>query len=181
MGSDSTGRARWGRPRGRRRPVAPQSRRRGRSATSSSSSKATTSWRPRPAGRGEERPLPQRRSKHAAAPINRTAGVSQRTESKTDDEVNCACTRSDQNKTARWGPKRRAGVDTDDDDDSDPDTTDCDDNNAAINNSATEVCDAVDNDCDTFIDEDLDVDGILGVDVDNHRLWWEMIKLITFN
>jgi hypothetical protein len=60
--------------------------------------------------------LPQRRSKHAAAPINRTAGVSQRTESKTDDEVNCACTRSDQNKTARWGPKRRAGVDTDDDD-----------------------------------------------------------------
>jgi hypothetical protein len=45
-------------------------------------------------------------------------------------------------------------------------STDCDDANSAINPGATEVCDSVDNDCDTLIDEDggsttffRDVDG----------------------
>lgn len=33
------------------------------------------------------------------------------------------------------------------------DNTDCDDSNASINSNATEVCDGVDNDCDTQIDE----------------------------
>ena len=50
-------------------------------------------------------------------------------------------------------------VDTDDDDDNDPDTSDCDDNNAAIHSNATEVCDAVDNNCTGGTDEGFDLDG----------------------
>jgi|GEM_PF-608119 len=35
-----------------------------------------------------------------------------------------------------------------------PDASDCDDGDAAINPDATELCDSVDNDCDTTVDED---------------------------
>ncbi len=35
--------------------------------------------------------------------------------------------------------------------------SDCDDNNAAINTAATEVCDNIDNDCDQSIDEDVKI------------------------
>ncbi|MDG1481793.1 MAG: putative metal-binding motif-containing protein, partial [Myxococcota bacterium] len=34
------------------------------------------------------------------------------------------------------------------------DTTDCDDGDAAVNPAATEICDSIDNDCDTLIDDD---------------------------
>ncbi len=44
-------------------------------------------------------------------------------------------------------------VDTDDDNDGDPDTTDCAPLNSAINHSATEVCDGIDNNCNGQIDE----------------------------
>ncbi len=53
-------------------------------------------------------------------------------------------------------------VDLDDDDDGDPDTTDCDDNNAAVSTLATEVCDGIDNDCASGID-----DGFADFDGDN--------------
>ncbi len=41
------------------------------------------------------------------------------------------------------------------------DDLDCDDGNPAINPSAAEICDALDNDCDGDLDEDFDVDGDL--------------------
>ena len=52
-------------------------------------------------------------------------------------------------------------IDTDDDNDGDPDTTDCADTDPAINNQATEICDAIDQDCDgdfveTFANNDGD-------------------------
>jgi MYXO-CTERM domain-containing protein len=52
--------------------------------------------------------------------------------------------------------------DLDDDGDGDPDATDCDDADPAIYTGAVEVCDGVDQDCDTFIDDgfDLDADGV---------------------
>lgn len=43
--------------------------------------------------------------------------------------------------------------DADDDNDGDPDTTDCASMNAAINRTAVEVCDGVDNNCDGQVDE----------------------------
>ena len=43
--------------------------------------------------------------------------------------------------------------DLDDDNDTDPDTTDCNDANAAISTKATEICDAIDQDCDGNIVE----------------------------
>ena len=50
-------------------------------------------------------------------------------------------------------------VDDDDDGDGDPDTSDCDDNNPGVNASATEVCDGIDNNCASGIDEGFDADG----------------------
>ena len=44
------------------------------------------------------------------------------------------------------------------DDDGDPDIYDCDDADPAVNNYAAEVCDGIDNDCDTWIDDPFDVD-----------------------
>ncbi len=52
--------------------------------------------------------------------------------------------------------------DSDDDGDGDPDTTDCAPLNAAINHTAVEVCEGIDNDCDGYVDEgftDTDHDG----------------------
>ena len=46
-----------------------------------------------------------------------------------------------------------------------PNGNDCDDSNAEIFPSAPEICDDVDNDCDTFIDEDLT--GVWYADLDN--------------
>jgi hypothetical protein len=46
----------------------------------------------------------------------------------------------------------------DDDGDSYDDSVDCDDDNAAINPGATEVCDLVDNNCNSVIDEGFDAD-----------------------
>ena len=50
----------------------------------------------------------------------------------------------------------------DDDGDGDPDITDCNDQNPAISNNATELCDGVDNDCDGQVD-----DGFLNTDGDS--------------
>jgi MYXO-CTERM domain-containing protein len=40
-----------------------------------------------------------------------------------------------------------------------PSAGDCDDTDAALNPGATELCDGIDNDCDTATDEDFDADG----------------------
>ena len=55
-------------------------------------------------------------------------------------------------------------VDEDDDGDGDPDVSDCQPLNALIGSTVTELCDAIDNDCDNAIDEifsDEDDNGIL--------------------
>ncbi len=46
----------------------------------------------------------------------------------------------------------------DTDDDGDPDTTDCDDADPAIYGGAAELCDGIDNDCDSSTDEGFDAD-----------------------
>ncbi len=54
-------------------------------------------------------------------------------------------------------------VDPDDDNDADPDATDCKPLDATIGHNGTEVCDGLDNDCDTVVDEgaaDFDHDGV---------------------
>ena len=48
-------------------------------------------------------------------------------------------------------------VDPDDDDDLDPDETDCQSLNAAVNHAALEICDGIDNDCDSQPDDGLGV------------------------
>jgi hypothetical protein len=56
-------------------------------------------------------------------------------------------------------------VDDDDDDDGDPDASDCDDLDAAVHTGASELCDAIDSDCDgSLVDEDPDFDGDLTPD-----------------
>jgi hypothetical protein len=40
------------------------------------------------------------------------------------------------------------------------DNTDCDDSNGSVNPSADEYCDTLDNNCDTFIDEDTSLDAV---------------------
>ena len=56
-------------------------------------------------------------------------------------------------------------IDLDDDNDLDPDTTDCNDGNAAIYTGATEICDAIDSDCDlSLIDTFTNFDGDLQPD-----------------
>jgi hypothetical protein len=55
--------------------------------------------------------------------------------------------------TALSGCLPTCGSGTDNDGDGYDSTVDCDDNNAAVNPGATEVCDGIDNDCDGQIDE----------------------------
>jgi len=56
-------------------------------------------------------------------------------------------------------PTYNATCDLDDDDDGDPDTTDCEDNDDTIHHGATEVCDKVDNDCDSSTADGSDETG----------------------
>jgi hypothetical protein len=51
--------------------------------------------------------------------------------------------------------------------DGDPDATDCDDDDVAIRSTAVEVCDGVDNDCDTLVDG-----ADPSVDSSTERLWY---------
>jgi len=49
-------------------------------------------------------------------------------------------------------------IDEDDDGDGDPDTSDCASLDSSVYTGAAEVCDAIDQDCDGFVDEEFDVD-----------------------
>jgi hypothetical protein len=68
-----------------------------------------------------------------------------------------ACTKSTGDSASSW---------TDDDNDGYPAEEDCDDNDAAVNPGADEICDGLDNDCDEQIDVDAVDGGTWYADVD---------------